>query len=364
MVFTVLVAADIYGKVNFEFNFPSVPTMSELRERIETVVRTESSLRRSPGMPLTPFSIHRIQIFDERMEMWVDLVSSSQLEDYCQIYVFQKESMWHKDTPGRIPPPVRPSASIPVYPPPAFPPSSPPPPMLDPLGSIPRDIGSPSIGLPGSVPRGVSPPRGIGMPPDVAVIDPAMSDMPTHGEKVRVVYDELDTRKARAVSLDDWSVTFQKLRISLPDGVFSESTVADLFRKADKNEDGFVSFPEFQVFAELYPKLLDSLYFRCRDFSQDQARKQNIDTARNLLAELERRHDEAMGDNNDAEGATLNQQAKLDAAADAVEEAKQKEKDARGAKDTAHAATEEVRSKVKEAQGDRDRAKEAARQKD
>ena len=339
-MFTILAAVDFHQKCNFEFNFPAVPTVTELRDRLETVMCTEAALRRPPGVPVQPFSIHRLQVFDERMEMWVDLVSSSQLADYCQIYVFQRESPWHKDTPGRIPPPVRPSQPMGGF---------------SPVGMA-HSPHSVAPMIPESVPRFPPPSAGASYYPGVAGTPPpvvessrvspqrahppppidhmAMADIPldmiTHAEKVRVVYDEMDVRKSRAVSYEDWSAVFSKLRINQPDGPFSEETTHDLFhQKADKNEDGFVSFTEFQIFAEMYPKMLDSLYFRCRDQIHHDSRAANMEAAEHLRGDLERRRDETETEMHDAESTALSAQQKEEVSQSGVDAAREREKDAR-----------------------------------
>eukprot|EP01060_Flectonema_neradi_P035463 TRINITY_DN6533_c3_g1_i1.p1 TRINITY_DN6533_c3_g1~~TRINITY_DN6533_c3_g1_i1.p1 ORF type:complete len:609 (+),score=160.92 TRINITY_DN6533_c3_g1_i1:55-1881(+) len=377
MVFTVLCAVDFHAKCNFELVFPGVPSISELREKVETVLSAESALRRPAGVPVAPFIAHRVQVFDERMEMWVDLVSTSQLADYCQIYVFQRESPWHKDTPGRIPPPVKPFSPggdiysihrpVPISPPVAS--GSPlvmPVTMVDPISNhvnVSPTRQRPTYSMP--------PPVVLPTPPPPAPVIPmsmeydVLPELITHSEKVRVVYDELDARKARTVSYDDWSTLFTRLRLTSPDGPFTDETVHDLFhKKADRNEDGYVSFSEFQVFSEMYPKLLDSMYFRCRDQVQHDLRSQNMEQARMLQQELEKRRDEAQDELADSENQIEAAEENNRAANDAVEAAKDVEKDARAQKDAAHSETEDVRSKLRDAQGERDRAKEGVRQKD
>ena len=107
MVFTVLAAADVYGnKVNYEFDFPVQPTMSEFQARITSTFTVDASARAPAGAP-TAFSIHRMQIFDDRTDMWNDLLSGAQLVDYCQVYVFQRESPWHREVQSKIPPAIR-----------------------------------------------------------------------------------------------------------------------------------------------------------------------------------------------------------------------------------------------------------------
>ena len=379
MVFTVLCAVDFHAKCNFELTFPTVPNISELREKVETVLSAESALRRPAGVPVAPFIAHRVQVFDERMEMWVDLVSTSQLADYCQIYVFQRESPWHRDTPGRIPPPVKPFSPggdiysvhrpVPVSPPIVSVAGSPvmmPVGMIDPISahvnvSPTRQRGAYS--MPHSVVLPTPPPPPPALP---AIMEyDILPELVTHSEKVRVVYDELDGRKARTVSYDDWSTLFTRLRLTTPDGPFTDETVHDLFhKKADRNEDGYVSFSEFQVFAEMYPKLLDSMYFRCRDQLQHDLRNQNMEQARMLQQELEKRRDEAQDELADSENQIGSAEDNNRSANDAVEAAKDVEKDARAQKDAAHSETEDIRSKLRDAQGDRDRAKEGVRQRD
>ncbi|KAJ9458431.1 calmodulin-like protein containing EF hand domain [Diplonema papillatum] len=396
MVFTVLAAVDFHQKCNFEFTFPTCPTISELRERLEMTLSTEAALRRPAGVPLAPFVIHRIQVFDERMEMWVDLVSSSQLADYCQLYVFQRESPWHKDTPGRIPPPVRPSqplngfapvgfqgspglmsAAVPGHldpmllrQPPAYVSASPYRtgiPVSPPIEPVAMGIGATTVRI--SPPRlhHATPPRdmlafGMGEAYGVASLVP---EVITHSEKIRVVFEELDNRKSRSISYDDWQSAFARLRLVIPDGPFTEETCHDLFyKKADKNEDGYVSFSEFQLFGEVYPKLLDSLYFRCRDQVHHDSRAQNMDAARALQGELEKRRDDATGELDEAENAVRDAQQNEETSGAAVETAKELEKDARQQKDEAHGQTEEVRGRLRDAQVDRDKVKEGVRQKD
>eukprot|EP01063_Lacrimia_lanifica_P014712 TRINITY_DN21273_c0_g1_i1.p2 TRINITY_DN21273_c0_g1~~TRINITY_DN21273_c0_g1_i1.p2 ORF type:complete len:664 (+),score=313.28 TRINITY_DN21273_c0_g1_i1:215-1993(+) len=359
-------------------------------------------------MPVTPFAIHRIQVFDERMEMWVDLVSSSQLTDYCQIYVFQKENPWHKDCPGRIPPPVRLSqplpqsfpvappmatmAPVPAVPVPAMHPIMPavasPPAVLPvhqsplpsytdsimrqrhiPLNPVPT---SPPVTTPPvlDVARGVSPQRLMhAAPVPLPLVDEMtalhMQDaVVTHTDKVRFVYDELDVRKTRTVSFDDWDAMFHKYRLNQPDGVFSADTAQELFTKADKNEDGIVTFAEYQLFAELYPKLLDSLFYRCRDQVHHDARRKNIESAESVLQDLDKRRDDAEQEYADAQQAVLDAEQKDQSVAQGLEAAKEAEKEAKQQKEDSHAQTEEVRSRLRQVQSSRDRCKESIRQKD
>eukprot|EP01064_Diplonema_japonicum_P029331 TRINITY_DN4714_c0_g2_i1.p1 TRINITY_DN4714_c0_g2~~TRINITY_DN4714_c0_g2_i1.p1 ORF type:complete len:577 (+),score=220.34 TRINITY_DN4714_c0_g2_i1:86-1816(+) len=354
MVFTVLSACDLGGKCNFELTFPTVPTISELRERIDGVMSQEAALRRSPQAG--QFSIHRAQVFDERMEMWVDLVASSQLEDYCQVYVFQKESPWHKDTPGRIPPPTRPvtSSSVPMYARSA----SPPPygeghhaPLYSDLreGSPYSAARSPYRGEQEFSPRSQAHSEGV--------------DNSSHMDKVKMVYDAMDTRNSRAVTLDEWAETFQKVRVSPT--ALTDATVDDLFhKKADRNEDGVVSFPEFQHFCEVYPKLLESLYFRLKRHGQDTLRQDKLKAQYDQLDDLEKRLDDARQEALDAEAEGLANQQKIDDFEAQQQQAKEDEQDALQAKNLAHTDSENARHAVRDAKQEEGIAKENIKKRD
>ena len=290
-MFVALAAVDLGGKCNFELTFPIVPTITELRERVVSVCTAESAIRR-PAAPL--FEFHRAQVFDERMDMWVDLVASSQLEDYCQLYIFQKESPWHKDTPGRIPPPIRPClhASHPagVAATPQRPSLSPAPAAAQHPGFSPvreRAVSGSVAGY-GSVAPLPPPPQPQSVVPAYAEAASvaALAEVPAghvpYADKVRGAYDEMDTMRQRAVSLEDWKAAFERLRLTSVTGL-TEETVLDLFAKADRDEDGIVSYVEFQAFAEVYPKMVDSLHFRARRHKHEVVRKQRLESQEDLL---------------------------------------------------------------------------------
>eukprot|EP01059_Diplonema_ambulator_P022119 TRINITY_DN3699_c0_g1_i6.p1 TRINITY_DN3699_c0_g1~~TRINITY_DN3699_c0_g1_i6.p1 ORF type:complete len:389 (+),score=52.71 TRINITY_DN3699_c0_g1_i6:49-1167(+) len=148
----VLAAAELFGsKLNRELEFAQLPSLGELKARAVGVFNDEISARKRPGMPAGGFNLHYIQLFDPVNGRWTELKSPSQLSDYCQIYLFQKDS-WNKESQGPIPSPTRPS---PVPPPYASRPiartSSP---MRKQQGTPQRRIGSP---LRKPVTRGASP---------------------------------------------------------------------------------------------------------------------------------------------------------------------------------------------------------------
>eukprot|EP01065_Artemidia_motanka_P021948 TRINITY_DN2615_c0_g2_i2.p1 TRINITY_DN2615_c0_g2~~TRINITY_DN2615_c0_g2_i2.p1 ORF type:complete len:618 (+),score=265.62 TRINITY_DN2615_c0_g2_i2:71-1855(+) len=346
MAFVVLVAADFGTKVNFELDFPSRPSIPELRERIECDLGNECAARR-PGRP---FQIHRAQVFDERLEMWVDLMSPSQLESYAQVYVFQRESLYQRDDPGRIPPPTKARAG---GAPPTFPASP------RGYGALPMHHHSDPFADPHSSrdPHGVRSPRGgagswnpgagaglrgydsggFGQPRASQGIQ-SLPDSAGHAEKVRAVYEELDKSRRRTVNANDWMDTFEQLQLRGTDdhAPFSDETAEDLFRKGDLDGDGQLSWQEWQQFAEVYPKLLDSLFFRAREHRAKEARAADLDRARDRVADLEKALDDV-------------REATLDADAD-IEAAKQKAADADADVDAAQQAEQDVVQK-KQASG-------------
>ncbi|KAH9582106.1 BILBO1 [Trypanosoma melophagium] len=112
-MYTLLVCADLYGeKHNLELNFDSMPTLSELQRKILVVFSTEANLRHSKGLPTVDFTIARIQIYDDVLLKWVDLISPTQLHEYDQLYVFQPQTSWHTDVQKDLPPPCPPSQSL------------------------------------------------------------------------------------------------------------------------------------------------------------------------------------------------------------------------------------------------------------
>eukprot|EP01061_Rhynchopus_euleeides_P002885 TRINITY_DN12226_c0_g2_i1.p1 TRINITY_DN12226_c0_g2~~TRINITY_DN12226_c0_g2_i1.p1 ORF type:complete len:620 (+),score=256.53 TRINITY_DN12226_c0_g2_i1:83-1861(+) len=361
MVFTVLAAVDLGGKCNFELTFPTLPTISELRSRIDEVMSKEAQLRRPPQAG--PFRVHRAQVFDERMEMWVDLVASSQLEDYCQVYIFQKETPWHKDTPGRIPPPVKPAEGH------YYTRSSSPPAFEGYSAPLYSDLqhregsGSPynggGYGSPSRYEDGFSPRHAGANSPYSNGNGAGADDNPTKSEMTRFVYEELDQRKSRAVTLDEWVDFFDRLRLSGEGDRLTPATVEDLFRKkADKNEDGVVSFPEFQSFTEVYPKLVESMYFRTRRQAQETVRKDRLNSQYDQLSDAERRHDDARQAALDAETEGLGQQQKLDDLDREIQMAKEAERAADEEKRACHGDSEAARQRLREAKAEEAQAKE------
>jgi hypothetical protein len=281
MRFTLLVAADLYGnKVNLELSFPTFPTISEIHRVVETTFAVESSALRPAGHPFVPFKVARFHVFDDRIQGWAELSSPSQLADYCQVYAFQRDGNESQKQipPARLPTAARISAAVNAASP------------VRPLGvagvGTPRQA-SPPASAPVSA-RQTSPARSIALPLPVSspvTLPPAPNvptrnypDAPTFDQKVRTVFDETDVNQNRVIELDEFRRIMRILNIDL-----NAAAIADLFQRADADRDGVLSVSDFQSFAVNYPTLLDSLYFRGKEFWEDHKKKVNIDHRKQLV---------------------------------------------------------------------------------
>ena len=109
-MYTLLVCADLYGeKMNLELTFSAMPTMGELQRKITEVYNAEAQVKRPQGYPAIDFQIARLQIYDDVLLKWTDLVTCTQLHEYDQLYAFQPQSPWHIDVQKDLPPPRPPT---------------------------------------------------------------------------------------------------------------------------------------------------------------------------------------------------------------------------------------------------------------
>eukprot|EP00755_Sulcionema_specki_P024960 Sspe_Gene.82247::Locus_53897_Transcript_1_1_Confidence_1.000_Length_2148::g.82247::m.82247 len=276
-MFTVLVAADVLGtKMNFEVNFPVVPTLQEIMRQAESIYTAELAASRAG-----PFAVGRFQLYDDRRALWVDLTSPSQLFERCQLYALPPD-------PRPLPATLRP---------------------LSPRAATRDDV------------IAVRPPLGAVAPPAV----PVLHDNATHDDKTRVVFEEFDSTRSRSLRPEDLRRGFELLHVD-----FSTNTISDLIAKADANRDGVISFPEWQRFTEGYPTLTDSLYYRLKAYWEDVKRQQDIGGSKELLAELREREQqaklawlEAQRDSDAARSRLSAQEAALAQASDAQRAAEQ-----------------------------------------
>lgn len=287
-MFTVEIAADIFGvKTNFELEFSSRPSLQELHQRIEAVFSAQIANTRPSNVPAHSFQISKLRILDEANNKWVPFNNESQLTSNSQLYAFQPENAWHKETQNPIPPAVRPpplcgtEAS-------AFPRSGA---AVSSSTVRPTTISS-SLGAAASLTgRGASIPRSLRTTggttgPSSVSRSTALVTTP-HGEvsfneKIRIVFSEFDLKGNRSIELADMKQGFQNLGLD-----FSSSTVEDLFERADTNKDGRISFTEFEHFAHLYPIMRDIIYIRSKAFWEEDQMNKAIQNERETVAKAE-----------------------------------------------------------------------------
>ena len=105
-----------------------------------------------------------------------------------------------------------------------------------------------------------------------------------HTPQVRRLFDDFDIRKVRSLDMETFVAGFRRLNVG-----FSSATVQDLFEKADTNQDRVVSLGEFQRFGEMYPTMVDCVYYRAKDYWTEVAQKDAVEEAKRLLDELRSR---------------------------------------------------------------------------
>lgn len=112
-MFTILCCADLYGeKVNLEITLDGRPRrMEELEEHLLHLFRGESDHFFADRVPRVAFQIACLQIYDDVMLRWVDFTSLDQLHEFDQLYAFQPQSHWHRDSQQDLPPPRPPVRS-------------------------------------------------------------------------------------------------------------------------------------------------------------------------------------------------------------------------------------------------------------
>lgn len=324
MRFTVLVAADLYGeKVNLELNFTSAPTLADLFRVVETTFAVESSTLRPSGHPFVPFKVARFHVFEDKSQQWAELFNASQLIDYCQIYAFQRDATETQKQipPARLPTAVRMAASSSAQSPtPRTPLNShrdqqpaPSPMSVAGRGQSPHVTASPSRHS--DTPRSIA---GSAVPP------PQFPENPTFDQKVRIVFDETDVNHNRLIELDEFRRIMRMLNVDL-----SGSTVADLFQRGDQDRDGVISLSDFQFFASNYPTLLDSLYFRSKEFWEDHRRRMAIEGRKQVVEECHAREHQAAQLSAEAKSELLEQEHRLREQEAALQTQLLKERDAR-----------------------------------
>lgn len=289
-MFAVQVAADIFGnKLNFEFAFPARPSIAELSRTVESAFSVEIVNQKPDSVPSHTFHVAKMKVYDDEKSKWVDLTSEGQLFDYCQVYAFQPENPWHKETQKPIPPAVKP------------------PQENKPVAANTNNkynSGQRSGGPPTSTSSALAPytggrvnetngarrphgSNGSAVSNALALRTASAADVSPE-EKLRVVFAEFDTKGVRMIDPDDLRDGFHNLGLD-----FSSTTVADLFERADLNRDGRISYAEFERFAKLYPIMMDCLFFRSKAFWEEEQLRKEIQAERDAVSKAEATLDSA-----------------------------------------------------------------------
>ncbi|CCW62221.1 unnamed protein product [Phytomonas sp. EM1] len=284
-MFTIQVAADIFGnKVNFELSFSNCPSIQELTRSIENAFSVEIAIKRPDNVPLHTFHISKVKIYDEEKNKWVDLLSDTQLIDYCQLYAFQSENQWHKETLKPIPPAVRPP-TLPISQRPSGNDTS----LMSIDGRGPPAFTHGALALYGGGRSETSSLRhGENFSASTALVTRVNEDA-SQDEKLRLIFAEFDVHKKRSLDIESFTKGFQKLGLD-----FSIATVEELFERADHNNDNRISYSEFERFARLYPIMMDCLFYRCKSFWEEAQIQKDIDTEKNAVEKAEYVLDQAM----------------------------------------------------------------------
>eukprot|EP00755_Sulcionema_specki_P025497 Sspe_Gene.83456::Locus_54736_Transcript_1_1_Confidence_1.000_Length_740::g.83456::m.83456 len=188
---------------------------------------------------------------------------------------------------------------------------------------------------------------------------PVLADKPSHEGKVRVVFEDFDVNRSRFVECDHFASSFRRLQVD-----FSTATVTDLFSKADANNDGVVSYPEWQRFSELYPTLIDCLYYRVKDIRSDKAQKEAIESGKTALDHLREKEAAAQAAYQQARSDTAAAENRLQSQMQRVAEAQSEGQLAQANLENAHEATDKARGDLQkrglELNTAKDREREAA----
>eukprot|EP00659_Diplonema_papillatum_P007776 gene7776-11951_t len=264
MTYTVYVASDVFGrKTNLELVFPSAPTLGELTKNVEHAFSAEQSSQRSGYQ--VPYQVSKFHVVDEVTDDWVEVVSAQQLRNFCQLYSFQPHSTRYTESQGHIPPAKKGVMSFDAY------------------GS---NYGSYSPGARSAGGYGMKSQTGFASLPMAA--GHVLPDNVGHDEKVRITFEEIDSNKNRVIEMDEMTKTFRVCGLE-----FTSATLDDLFKKADHDKDNVVSWAEWQRFCELYPALLDSLYYRLKAHWEHLSESGRIDSFKSQRSMLEDRERQA-----------------------------------------------------------------------
>eukprot|EP01061_Rhynchopus_euleeides_P012069 TRINITY_DN21688_c0_g1_i1.p1 TRINITY_DN21688_c0_g1~~TRINITY_DN21688_c0_g1_i1.p1 ORF type:complete len:298 (+),score=102.44 TRINITY_DN21688_c0_g1_i1:90-983(+) len=249
MPFQLAVAADVYGtKFNKLLSFPLCPSMSELLNAVESVFDTCARANRPAGYADVPFKAQALQLHHAVEKRWVDVCSTSQLADGSQMFCFQPNSIWHTDSEGPIPAP---------------------------------DTGITWVSAEAHR-QGDREGKDTGPPPSLS-------------EKLRSVFHNIDSQNTGVCRYADVREALMKCGME-----FTTLSSADVFRAADADGDGNVTYDEWVTFALDNPSIVDAMFFRMQDSQKAETgwlvsvtRQCTADKERARASQLETLHSEA-----------------------------------------------------------------------
>ena len=229
------------SKVNLELTFSALPTVGELTRRVEEVFTAEMHAIKPPGAscPAEGIAVHRLQVYDDVVLKWVDLISSTQLHEYDQVYVFQPQTPWAVDTQQDLPAPRPPTGGAAVT-------SVAPPPHQ-------------SLGYGGAAAPSAAHQVGF----QTTNPDEERANLPAE-QKSRIVFEEMDATRRGFVDHADFERAFRDRGLD-----FSSNTIGELFYKADLNRDGHITPDEWANFALIYPNTVETMYYKGRNTAQE-----------------------------------------------------------------------------------------------
>lgn len=218
--FRLHMCADAGGeKRNIEVTFDRRPdSVAKIGDEAEVIFRNELQLR---GIDPRAFSIDFIVFYDDVSRRWRPLETVEQLAEFAQLYLFQTNAA--NDPIREIPAPSSQATAF---------------------ANASRRVHRPGI----------------------SSIDP---------DKVLTVFKEFDINDSDSIELGEMIAGFYISGID-----FNEETVGRLFDKSDANNDGRITWEEFQVFAELFPNTVETLYWRLRQVELEPEKKKAANALR------------------------------------------------------------------------------------
>jgi hypothetical protein len=209
MAYRLHCCADVGGeKRNIEVTFDRKPeTVSKIGDEMEIIFRNEYQVK---GLDPRQFSVDFIVFYEDMTRRWKPLENVDLLPEFTQLYLFQAGGS--QETVKEVPPPTT---------------------QANAFGASSRVVHRPGL----------------------STIDV---------DKVAAVFKELDINNTESIELSEMMYGFQAAAID-----FNEETVERLFEKSDANCDGHITWEEFQVFAELFPNTVETLYWRLRQIDID-----------------------------------------------------------------------------------------------